>query len=141
MLLAANDYVDLNNSLFNYVNLVNVFSYRYEQLALVFLVGVQIVDDVIEDSVCVYDVIEEGHLFDGHLNKPHVFVFVVEDAFFDVLEDEGVLVNDLLEVFLDKFTNSAVFVSYYRRCGQAVIDKRNFAKELALAYNLLIGRI
>lgn len=47
-------------------------------------------------------------------------------------------VDNLFEVFLFKTTNSAVFVSYYRGCGQAVIDKRNFTKKLALTQQLQI---
>ena len=86
-MLASNYDVNLNNSLFNDVNLINFFTLLYEQLALVFLVGVQVVDDVIKDRVCVYEVLEEGQLLEGHLDKAHVFVFVVKDAFFDVLED------------------------------------------------------
>ena len=80
--------------------------------------------------------LEEGQLFKGHLNKAHVFVFVFKDALFDVLEDKGVLEHNLFKVFLVKSTNSAVFVSNYRGSGQAVIDERNFTKELALAKQL-----
>ena len=66
--------------------------------------------------------LEEGQLFERHLNKAHVFVFVIKDTLFDVLEDEWVFADDLFEIVLFKTTNCAVFVSDNRGGGQAVID-------------------
>ena len=57
-------------------------------------------DDFIEDSVCVFQMLEKGQLLKSILNEAHVLVLVIEDAFLEILADERVFYTDLIKVFL-----------------------------------------
>lgn len=80
------------------VNIIDIIALLYESIALIPFESDTFKDNLVEDSVCVLEMLEEGQLLECILNEAHVLVFVIKDAFLEILADERVFNTNLIEV-------------------------------------------
>ena len=129
--LAIDIQVDFGNAVLKDVNLVD----RVANL-LVGSLGrlncLHLVDHIVENGVCVLKVCKEGQLPQRHLDECHVFVIVLENAFLDALENLGILVGHIVEVFFGHLSNGRILLRDDGGRGHAVVDEGDLTKELAL---------
>ena len=119
---STNHYWNFDNSALNNVNKIDVFTLFDERITLILFVSDKFINNLVEDCVCVLEILEERQLLEGHLDEPHVLVFVVKDALFDILEDERVFQSDLIKVLLAQFSNSAILASNDGCCSHTIVD-------------------
>ena len=91
-----------------------------------------LVDHIVEHGVRVLKVCKEWQLPQRHLDECHVLVIVLENAFLDALENLGVLVAHIVEVFFGHLSNGRVLLRNNGGCSHAVVDEGDLTKELAL---------
>ena len=91
-----------------------------------------LVDHIVEHGVCVLKVSKEWQLPQRHLDECHVLVIVLENAFLDALENLGILVVHIVEVFFGHLSNGRVLLRDDGGRGHAVVDEGDLTKKLAL---------
>ena len=129
--LAIDIQVDFGNAMLKDVNLVDgVADLLVGSLGR--LNCLHLVDHIVENGVCVLKVCKEGQLPQRHLDECHVLVIVLENAFLDALENLGVLVAHIVEVFFGHLSNGRVLLRDDGGRGHAVVDEGDLTKELAL---------
>ena len=108
---AANGDNDIDDTSLDDVDRVNLVTWAHPEVTSVHLLGVQAVDDRVENGVSVLQVVEERKLLECHLDEAHVLVVVLKDALLDVLKNLGMLLGDGLKVLLHELSNRAVLQS------------------------------
>ena len=99
-LFATNQYWNFDNTLLDDVNIIDFLALFNERVIFISFESDATKDDLVEDSVCVFQMLEKGQLLKSILNEAHVLVLVIEDAFLEILADERVFYTDLIKVFL-----------------------------------------
>ena len=66
--------------MFNNIDIIDFLIRLYERLTLIPFESDTAEDDFVEDSFCVFEMLEKGQLLEGILNETHVLVFVIKDA-------------------------------------------------------------
>ena len=89
-LFATNQYWNFHDALLDDVNIIDFLTLLYERVIFIPFESDAAKDDFVEDSVCVFEMLEKGQLLKGILDEAHVLVFVIKDAFLEVLADKRV---------------------------------------------------
>ena len=82
------------------VNIIDFLTLLYERVIFIPFESDAAKDDIVKDSVCVFEMFEKGQLLESILNEAHVLVFIIKDALFEILADERVIYTDFIKVFL-----------------------------------------
>ena len=86
--------------MFNDKDIIDFLFRLYERITLILFESDTAEDDFVEDSFCVFEMLEKGQLLEGILNETHVLVFVIKDALLEILTDEWVLNAGFIKVKL-----------------------------------------
>ena len=131
--ISATDFnVKLKDTFLDDVDIFDFVAWFHETVASIHLRRGLTVDDFVQNWVFVLKVAEVRQLLEGHLDEPHVFVLVLEDALLDILEDRRVLQDDFVEVLQCKLANGAVLKSDDGGSGRTLVDEGNLAEKLSL---------
>ena len=84
--------------MFNDIDIIDFLIFLNERITLIPFESDTAEDDLVEDSFCVFEMLEKGQLLERILNETHVLVFVIKDAFLEVLADERVLNTGFIKV-------------------------------------------
>lgn len=97
----------------------------------------QKVNDIVENGVLLFEVLKVRDLLHRLFDEVEHFVIVLVNAGLDLIQDGRLHCDDLLEASLGQLAQVAVlFGDYFGRC-EAVVDDRNFTKEVAGAQDFL----
>lgn len=97
----------------------------------------QKVNDVVKNGVLLFEVLEVRDLLHRLFNEVEHFVIVLVNAGLDLIQDGRLHCDDLLEASLGQLAQVAVLFSDYLSRSEAVVDDRNFTKEVARAQDFL----
>ena len=120
--MPSNLKVNLNDAFFDDENFMKLFALGHEMIVMVMLAGRNAVDDVIQDGVSVRQVREEWNLLQRILDELHVPIAVLEDTFFDILQDLGIIQADVIKVFLSELSDHTVLFGNDGSSSGTVID-------------------